>query len=347
MSDSLRRAAWLRQRGRHLIILTLFVASLGGVAGAADAPGRIEESRFVTIGGLEQWITIRGASKGSPVVLFLHGGPGDTQSQFIKTYEPLERDFVIVHWDQRGAGKTRARANEQTRNASLDQLTSDGIELAQYLRNYLGTTNLVLVGHSWGSFLGVHVAKQRPELFRAFVGTGQVVSATDIVDDQYRYTLERARQTNNLAATAELEALGVPTFSDFDKYLKMRRWLNHFLAPSDLQWIAAQDSMLQQALSAEELKAYWEGFGTMTGLASTVSSMDLRPLGYRFGLPFFIIQGTDDHITPTVLAASYFQRIDAPTKQMITIDGAGHFAAMTHTHEFAAALQSILRRVSQ
>jgi pimeloyl-ACP methyl ester carboxylesterase len=345
MGHLLAAAARVPQRRQWVIVLTCLVAGLGK-AWAAEGPSRIEESRFVPIGGIEQWVTIRGADKRNPVLLFLHGGPGDTQSQFIKTYEPLERDFVLVHWDQRAAGKTRARATEQPPSASLELLTHDGIELAEYLRTYLKAKNLVLVGHSWGSFLGVHIVMQRPDLFRAFIGTGQVVSVSDIVNDQYHYTLERARQTRNLEAVTELEALGVPAFDQMDKYLKMRRWLNTFLAPSDAQWIAAQEAMVQEALNADDRKAYWEGFLTMTGLASTVMAMDLRPLGYRFELPFFIIQGSDDHITPTGLAANYFQRIQAPVKHMITIEGAGHFAAMTHTDKFAVAVRSLLQRVS-
>jgi pimeloyl-ACP methyl ester carboxylesterase len=320
------------------------VLGLGAVTRAADVPRRIEESRFVTIGGVEQWVTIRGADRLSPILLFLHGGPGDAQSQFISTYEPLERHFVLVQWDQRGAGKTRARATEAARAATLDLVTRDAIELAEYLERYLSAKRLVLVGHSWGSFLGVQIVKQRPDLFRAFVGTGQVVSAAGIMEGEYRYALQRAREAKNRIAIAELEALGLPPFADLNAYGKMRRWLNEFLAPADSQWIAAQEGMLRQALSGEDLNAYWEGFGTMTGLGSTVFSMDVEPLGYQFRVPFFIIQGRDDHITPTSLAERYVQRIQAPVKQMITIEGAGHFAAMTHTNEFATALRQVLRR---
>jgi pimeloyl-ACP methyl ester carboxylesterase len=198
------------------------------VTSVSGASVRINEARFVTLGGVEQWITIRGADRSSPVPLILHGGPGDAQSALVSTYEPLEHDFVVVQWDQRGAGKTRARATDQTRSASLELLTRDGIELTEYLRTYLQKTNVILVGHSWGSFLGVHIVEQHPELFRTFVGTGQVVSWKGMVEGQYRYTLERARATTNASAVAELEALGVPVSDRFDHYLTMRRWLNGY-----------------------------------------------------------------------------------------------------------------------
>src|SRR5579871_6008615 len=269
------------RRSRMAVLLSVIVGLWLAVAPSAASGRLIEESRFVTIGGIEQWISIRGADTRNPVLLILHGGPGDTQSPFTKTCEPLEQDFVVVQWDQRGAGKTRAHAR-QAGNISLELLVSDGIDLAQYLRDYLHSKSVVLVGHSWGSFLGVQIVKRRPDLFRAFVGTGQVVSTAEMIDYQYRYALERARQTNNDAAVTELEALGRPASGDLNQYLKLRRWLNLFLAPSDAQWMAAQDGMLQRALGPDDLKAYWEGFQTMTGLTSTVFSMDVQPVGDRF-----------------------------------------------------------------
>jgi len=123
----------------------------------------------------------------------------------------------------------------------------------------------------------------------------------------------------------------------------MRRWLNRYLVESDVQWLSKQDELVRSALTADELRAYREGFQTMTGLSSTVFSMDLPALGYDFKLPFFVIQGRDDHITPTSLAANYFEKIKAPRKRMTVIDGAEHFAAMTHMEQFAASLRQDVR----
>jgi pimeloyl-ACP methyl ester carboxylesterase len=309
--------------------------------GSAQATA-VEESRFQTIGGSEQWITIRGTDRRNPVLFILHGGPGDAQSQFVSTYAPLERDFVVVQWDQRGGGKTLERAGS-SQSTSLEQLTRDGIELAVYLRRYLDTSNVILVGHSWGSFLGVHIVKRRPDLFRGFVGTGQVVRWNEMVQAQHRYTLDRARADANAATVAELEALGVPASDNFDQYLIMRRRLNGYLAPADQRWLGQQDALLRAALAPEVLRAYRQGFQTMTGLSSTVFSMDLPSLGFEFKLPFVVIQGRDDRIAPASMAADYLQQIDAPMKRLALIDGAGHFALMTHLPQFAAALSESIR----
>jgi pimeloyl-ACP methyl ester carboxylesterase len=312
---------------------------------AAAQTARIEETRFVRLGGIDQWITVRGSNSANPILLILHGGPGEAQSPLAATYAPLERDFVVVQWDQRGGGKTLARAGTASQDTSLDLLIRDGIELTEYIREYLNTNNVILVGHSWGSFLGVHIVTRRPELFHAFVGTGQVVSWPGMVEAQYRYTLDRARAESNAAAVNELEALGISAPDRFDQYLVMRRWLNRYLATSDAQWLTRHDALVRSALSAEELRAYRQGFQTMTGLSSTVFSMDLPSLGFQFKVPFFLIQGSEDRITPASLAASYFDRVIAPAKRMVLIDGAGHFAAMTHMQEFAAALREDVRSI--
>jgi pimeloyl-ACP methyl ester carboxylesterase len=170
----LRKAAALLTVGSAMLLVE--------VAAAQRIP--IEEARFLRLGGIDQWITIRGSGRATPILLILHGGPGETQSPLAATYAPLERDFVVVQWDQRGGGKTLARAGTASQDTSLDLLIRDAIELTEYIRTYLNTNNVILIGHSWGSFLGVHIVMRRPELFRAFVGTGQVVSWPGIVDAQ-------------------------------------------------------------------------------------------------------------------------------------------------------------------
>src|SRR3989442_11443218 len=229
-----RSAFWFRPILRLAVIAVAW--SLTTVSPRAQTTA-IEEARFVQLGGIEQWVTLRGASRSSPVLVVLHGGPGEAQSPLTSTWEPLERDFVVVQWDQRGGGRTLARAGAGGQATSLELLTQDGIELAQYVRNHLRTDRVILLGHSWGSFLGVHIVKRQPQLFRAFVGTGQVTTWRGMVESQYAYALSRARSESNAAAVAELESLGIPASDNFDQYLVMRRWLNRYLATSDLQWI--------------------------------------------------------------------------------------------------------------
>jgi pimeloyl-ACP methyl ester carboxylesterase len=334
----------MRQLNR--ILTSLLAVAVIGLTNTANAQSAsIAETRFISLGGVEQWITIRGDNRNNPILLLLHGGPGAPDSSLTSTFAPFERNFVIVQWDQRGSGKTLQRAEGSPQQPSLDQLVQDGVELTEYLKTYLKSPNIILVGHSWGSFLGVHIVKRRPELFRAFIGTGQVVSWSSSVTAQYRYTLERVRHDGNAAAVSELETLGVPASDKLDQYLVLRKWLNRYMAPSDIDWIGRERTMVRAALSASEFEAYRQGFESMSGLASTVFSMNVPALGFEFKLPFFVIQGSDDQITPLALAREYVEQINAPIKRLDVIPSAGHSALMTHTAQFIEILTQDLHRI--
>src|SRR5262245_61091617 len=132
---------------------------------AKTTPQSIQEAGFVEVGGVEPWVTIRGADRANPVLLLLHGGPGDAQSALKGVYAVYEKDFTLVQWDQPGAGRTFVK--NPTRAPEPERVVSDGIELAEYLTRHLGKRNVVLLGHSWGSHLGVDMARRRPDLFAA------------------------------------------------------------------------------------------------------------------------------------------------------------------------------------
>lgn len=322
------------------LALALMFAS--AVSQARDVP--VAEARFTRLGGIDQWITIRGSSRSNPVLLILHGGPGDRQSVFVSTYAPLERSFVVVQWDQRGGGKTLSRGSGTFQSTSLEQLTSDGIELVEYLRNYLQTGKIIIVGHSWGSYLGVRIIKRRPDLFLAYVGTGQVVNWRSTIATLYRIALDRAHAEHDTAAVKGLETLGVPAFDKMDQYLGLRKWLDPYTGISDRQWMEGTS----RAASAEEFQEYGAGIqasfqNSLASLSSALFAIDLPSLGYDFDVPFFLIQGSDDLFTPTDLAVRYFKAVRAPTKHLTLMAGAGHFAAMTHMQEFVTAINADLR----
>ncbi len=139
---------------------------------AITTPNGIDEGKFVEIGGIEQWITIRGFDRGNPVLLFLHGGPGDATNPWGHVaLRSWLKDFTVVQWDQRGAGRTFGRSGPSVApTITIDRMAQDGIELTELLRRTLNVNKVVLVGHSWGSTLGVYMVKARPE--RLVRGTG-------------------------------------------------------------------------------------------------------------------------------------------------------------------------------
>jgi predicted alpha/beta-fold hydrolase len=184
---------------------------------AIQSPNGVQEGMYVKIGGVDQWIQIRGEDRGNPVILFVHDGPGGSTIPISSGWQPWEKYFTIVQWDQRGAGRTFRMSGESIATTmTLSQMTQDGVEVAEYLRAHLHKDRIVLIGHSWGSFLGIHIVKQRPDLFLGFVGTGQVVGKQTF-ERQFELTVTRlkalAQAANNTRALTELAPISASQIS--------------------------------------------------------------------------------------------------------------------------------------
>jgi pimeloyl-ACP methyl ester carboxylesterase len=307
----------------------------------------IQEMRYVTLGGIEQWITIRGASRANPVMLIVHGGPGDAQSFLHSTYAIYEKDFTIVQWDQRGAGKTYARNLNSPPEPERVEL--DGIELAQYLCNYLGKKKILLLGHSWGSYLGVGMVQQRPELFAAYIGTGQVGSWRANVQAQFDFMLARSRAAGDRKKVELMEAIGKPDPTSAEQYFSWWRMRNPYMVRADAKWF--EDLMQMVRENPEFTEAYLKTFGEgmMYSGRTTLHAMlttELPTTARTLKVPFFVIQGKEDMATPTSVAVQYFKVVKAPKKKMILIPEAGHFAFVTHREAFLAALVKEVRPIA-
>lgn len=324
----------------RVLTLVLLVATCPSAATAAP----IREARYVSLGGVEQWITIRGADRANPVLLIVHGGPGDAQSSLGDTYAVYERDFTVVQWDQRGAGKTYARNPDSA--PELDRVVSDGIELAEYLRGYLSKRKVVVLGHSWGSHLAVEMVRRRPEPFAAYVGTGQVGSWRASVRAQFDFMLARSRAAGDRKKVELMEAIGTPDPTSADQYFSWWRMRNPYLCAADAKWFE-ELGRLAAAMTQEELRTL--GAGMELSGRTTLDAMlatELPTTDRTFEVPFFVIQGRDDMATPTSVAKAYFDVVRAPRKKLIIIDGAGHFALVTHREQFLAALVREVRPVA-
>ena len=313
---------------------------------AIHGPAGIDEASFVRIGGQDQWITVRGQNRAKPVLLILHGGPGDAESLNIQRFAYLEKDFVVAQWDQPGAGHTFGREGGRIDpGLTIDEVAAAGVEVADYLRHRLHQPKLVLLGHSWGSVLGVKMAKARPDLFYAYVGTGQVVDngKGDVL--AYSRLLAAAREKGNRKAVAELVRSGAPPYSDYRQFLVARKWAMAFESdgPSGMDDLAAL--LVAPRARLTDTWNWMDGFmasqdhffhGRMDG---PFVKVDLTKLGPDFAVPMFVFQGEEDNFTPAPIAAAYVQWIHAPQKAFVAIKGAGHMAVTAHPIEFLSLLR--------
>ena len=312
-------------------------AAYGGQAAperaAVRCPGgdqRLDEGAFVRIGGIDQWVTIRGDSCTNPVILFLHGGPGNPLSPFADNiYAAWEPDFTLVQWDQRGAGRTFGRDADPV-DLTIERMAADGIELAEYLIGHLGQEKIVLVGGSWGSVLGVHMARARPDLFHAYLGVGQLVHYEGNVEASYRRTLALAQAAQDDATVAALAALGPPPWTNPRSFGALRRATRAYEArtstpPPDGWWRPSAAYASPAALAEHEAGedfSYLQFVGWAgDGMFSTV---DLPGLGTEFLIPFFLVKGAEDLVTVPAVARSYFDSISAPEKAYRLVPSAGH-----------------------
>ena len=322
-------------------------ASQSPAIGSAGGAVPVAEARFVSLGGLEQWITIRGDDRRNPILLLVHGGPGDVQSPLVSTYRPYERDFVLVQWDQRGSGKTFQRHGTATPNLTLARLAADGTELAEYLGARFAPRKVVVLGHSWGTAIATEMVLAKPALFAAYVGTGQIASWAESVEAQFGFLKEKARETRDTAMTAQLEAIGKPDPANPTQYFAFTRPLRRFLGPADSAWLANLLPLIKSSPGFEEsdLEAIGDGMN-LSGrtLLPTQMQERLSTSALRFAVPYIVIQGREDIFTPTAPAVAYFRKIVAPAKRLIVVDRAGHFALATHAERFATALKDALER---
>ncbi|MFG6432767.1 alpha/beta fold hydrolase [Roseateles sp. LYH14W] len=297
----------------------------------------VREQAFVPLNGIPQWLTITGQDCRNPVLLFIHGGPGNPNTPFADTlYGAWAKDFTLVQWDQRGAGRTYGRnlpvrelepAEFASTPLTLELMAADGIAVAEYLQQRLGHAKVILTGSSWGSALAVEMAHLRPELFHAYVGVAQLVGPADL-SASHALALQRARELGDQPALATLQAIGPPPWQDPRSFGKLRRMLRGYEAQrSDAgpAWKPAADYAGPQDAAAYEAGEEFS-FLKFVGFKGDgmLWRLDLIGQRTRLQLPVFLVQGEQDLLTPPAVTRAWFDRIEAPHKKLVTVPRAGH-----------------------
>lgn len=304
---------------------------------------------FIRIGGIEQWISITGEDAANPVLLMVHGGPGVTQWPEAEDFKPWEKHFTVVLWDQRGAGHTFGRYGAATPNVTLQQIASDGVELSRYLCRTLGKKRIVLLGHSWGTLVAVHMVQQAPQLFAAYVGTGQMADFHADALIQYRRILAKARENHDAAELKALLALGSPDPANQQQYAAYRKYLPTVLAPTDLVYLKEERARAAALVAAHPKEGADVAAGAKFSrplLWPYVVKADLPRTAGTLDAPYFLIQGENDVMAATPQAVHYFQIVKAPYKSLSVIPNAGHFALITAPHAFLDVLIKKVRPVA-
>jgi pimeloyl-ACP methyl ester carboxylesterase len=299
---------------------------------------------YVPIGGIDQWVQIGCSRPGLPVLLYLHGGPGGTSVPAATAWKPWEEYFTVVHWDQRGAGRTfRKNGAAGCGRLTVDRMVEDGIEVAEFLIGHLHQPKILLVGHSWGSALAVFMLKRRPELFSAFVGTGQLVNMRRNEEYNYSRQIQQAERRGNQDALQALRAIGPPPYSEFSSLLTLREWTDR-LTEGDGDALQPRPTPIAADFTAEEVPAMQQGAAySRKELLEELNAIDLPSLGPAFAMPIFFFEGSHDQQTPIELAEEYFSTISAPNKGFVRFEGCHHFVVMNRPDLFLRELLTHVR----
>lgn len=319
---------------------------------------KLNEKSYVNIGGIKQWVTIKGDNCTNPVVLFVHGGPGNPMSIFADDlYKDWEHEFTIVQWDQRSSGKTfeaNQKSSEITpedlvnNDLSLPLIAADGIEVTEYLRKVLQKDKIIITGASWGSAVAIKMISKRPDLFQFYVGLSQLVNYETNLLKSYQLALAMAQQNKDKTALEFLQSAGAPPWKNPRNFGKLRKITRAYEAKVTDPSLAMRAAAEYQTEAAQAAYSFGEEFSFMKfvgmngdGMAQTIA---LDKSDIHFKIPVHLIQGTEDLLTSPEVTGRYFVALKAPTKSYFLVEKSGHDLS---ARMFNAQLKALREGVKQ
>lgn len=301
----------------------------------------IESLEQVHLGGVDQWILIRGWKRDAPVVLFMHGGPGFPCMPFAHVAADLEKRFVVVHWDQRGAGKSYSHSIPES-SMNMNQFVADTLELTDMLRMRFKQPRVLIGAHSWGSMIAALAVAEAPDRFAAYIAISQAANAPESERMMYRWALDKAAAEGNEEASTELKQLGMPPYERFGDYYKMTDRIAHYSAQ---QHSPVSRSRFVRLAFESPFYSWADLVRIPLGYRFSFSQLwreafyhtDLLKQAARLDVPVFFFLGTNDHtaIASAAMAERYFNALDAPRgKRLIWFEHSGHWPQIEEPRRF-------------
>jgi proline iminopeptidase len=334
----------LNKRGRWLarvsvvflaVVAAVVIKTFGPISTPAfrDSNGRPIANSIAAVerwrvNGIDESVILRGRDLSSPVLVWLHGGPGSSETSLLRVMNgALEDHFTVVYWDQRLAGQTLDPLAAYPESLTVAQMLDDLDVVVDRARKRVGHDKVVLVGHSWGTMLGVLYASQHPEKVAAYVGIGQMTDKAKAERLSYNFCLDQAQRRHNIKAISDLQTIGPPPYGNEQMFIE-RAWLEAFggvnygdMSLLRMIWIGVR-------VPESNLRDIWAvshggAIGTKL-LEAQMLSTNLDRTYTSFQVAVFIGAGRSDHVTDAGLAHQYFERIVAPQKGFMWFERSGH-----------------------
>ena len=318
-------------------------------------PPGIEETFAVRIGGIAQWISVRGRDRRNPILLFIHGGPASTEMPVSWLYQSGWEDyFTVVQWDQRGAGKTYVANDAAVVEPTITQerMVADGEEMIAWLRAHYDKRKIFVLGHSWGTIIGLEVARRHPGWLHAYIGMGQMIDGRDNERLGYEWALQAARAAHDDDAVKQLLALAPYPRADGSvsvaQILVQRQWVIHY---GGLTWgrpdfdYAQDAARLSPDYTRQELSPE-DGIGqSLPHLLSAMTGYDVRGVT-RLDCPVFIFAGAHDYETVSSLAVDWLAALHAPRKGLVRFENSAHMMELEEPGKMLVHLVDDVRPIA-
>jgi len=338
-----------RLRGQMIFLLSalLILTTLVGVSQlrahtpaitdpeGAPLPNSIASLERVRLGGVDQWLIIRGEDVNKPVLLFLSGGPGASEAgRVLRFNQELEKHFVVVIWEQRGCGKSYPSLNPRE-DLTVEQYAKDIVELSELLRARFDEDKIYLVGHSWGTIPSVRAVQARPDLFHAYVGSAQMVDVLETDHLIYDMVMERSRQSGDSQFVQTLEKQGRPPYTGKNPIVSYATLFGREYQLFEVPNIKNRDYLQNGDVLFMMLKqpeyGWLDRIYFLLGMLNTfnvvypqLQDMDYRLDATHFEVPVYLMLGRHDMNNPPVIPQEYFDLLEAPRKELIYFEESGH-----------------------
>lgn len=297
------------------------------------SPNGVQESYKIEIGGINQWLYVRGQNRDNPILLFVHGGPASPMAPSSWLFQrPFEEYFTVVNWDQRAAGKTFLEANPDSiaGTIKIERYVDDAIEVAEHLLKRYGKNKILLVGHSWGTVVGLKAALKRPELFSAYVGIGQVINSVDNERLSFEHALTESEKAGNAEAVKELKSIApYPGNKPLtrERIIIARKWAQHYGGLSAFRSESKyyfDAPLLSPEYTSKDVDAIDAGnVATLGRILPEFMAVDFKPVK-KFPIPVIMLMGRHDYSTPSQPTEEWLNKLAAPFKKGVWFENSSH-----------------------
>jgi pimeloyl-ACP methyl ester carboxylesterase len=335
--------------GPPLVACALAVLPCCGRGGALAASDAVRRSERVAVDGAELFLETRGADRRAPLLLWLHGGPGGAERPLFRYFNgDLEEHFVVAYWDQRGAGRSYD-PEADPRRLTIERHLADLDLVVEHLRRSLGREKVVLIGHSWGTALGLLYSRAHPEKVSAFLGVAQVVSTREGQRAEHEFVAAEARRRGDDEAVERIREIGPPPYETATELLAIERLCERYggvfhRAPSRA-WVVIR-AVLGGLVTPWEIPRFIRGNDvSLAAMHEELASLDLRRSVPEVAVPVFFLLGRHDRHVEAKLAARYFEALQAPVKRLIWLEDSAHNPPFEEPEAFDAAVVSALASI--